>query len=111
MNLDRFSVPKEIFAIINFINRDEEQDSVMRYIYDHNDQCASALTNQRAILAFEPIKDILDKPLARARKAKERCEDRKAHPEKYPPRRSTHRAKEVQLPSGHIIESDTPRFD
>lgn len=115
MNLDRFSVPKEVFGIINSINRDEEQDlllcAVMRYIYDNNEQCAAALKNRRAILAFERIKDILDKPLARARKTKERREDRKVHPEKYPPRKSTRRAGAVELPSGHVIESDTPRFD
>lgn len=115
MNLDRFSVPKEVFGLINSVDRDEEQDlllcAVMRYIYDHNEQCASALTNRRAILAFERIKDILDKPLARARKAKERREDKKAHPEKHPPRKSARCAKAVQLPSGHIIESDTPYFD
>lgn len=40
MNLDRFSVPKEVFGLINSVDRDEEQDlllcAVMRYIYDHN---------------------------------------------------------------------------
>ena len=117
MNLDRFSIPKEVFVIFNSINRYDEQGilmcAVMHYIYDNNEEYARNLRSQRALIAFQRIKDIIDKPLARARKAKARREERKAHPEKYPPRprKSARRAGAVELPSGHVIESDTPQFD
>lgn len=113
MNLDRFSIPKEVFVIFNSINRYDEQGilmcAVMHYIYDNDEEYARNLRSQRALIAFQRIKDIIDKP--RARKAKARREERKAHPEKYPPRKSTRRAGAVELPSGHVIESDTTEFD
>lgn len=117
MNLDKFSIPRKLFGIINSVNRDDEQDllicAVMRYIYDHDDGCAQSLRAPQAIIAFERIRELIDKPLASARKAKARREDRKAHPEKYPPRqaKTTRKAGAVELPSGHVIESDTPSFD
>lgn len=71
------------------------------------------LQNARAIRAFESIRALIDKALSRARKAKARREDRKAHPEKYPPRRrgNTRKAGALELPSGHVIESDSAVFD
>ena len=117
MYLDKFSIPKEVFAIINSVSRDDEQDllicAVMHYIYDHDEDCARTLSYPSTVRAFQKIKEIIDKPLERARKAKARREDRKAHPEKYPPRRpkNTRKAGAVELPSGHVIESDTPLFD
>lgn len=71
------------------------------------------LQNANAIRAFESIRALIDKDLSRARKAKARREDRKAHPEKYPPRRrgNTRKAGALELPSGHVIESDAAVFD
>lgn len=63
------------------------------------------LQNANAISAFESIRALIDKDLSHARKAKARREDRKAHPEKYPPRRcgNTRKAGALELPSGHVI--------
>jgi len=115
MNLESFSVPREVFAIINRVSADEEQDkliyAVLRYIYDDDDRPSRGLRYQVAIDAFDSITKLIDKALARARKAKARRDDRKAHPKKYPPRRKpgVRRAGAIELPSGHIIKSPHTR--
>lgn len=117
MNLDKFSISKKVFGIINSVNRDDEQDmlicAVMRLIYDHDESYGLMLQNARAVRAFESIRALIDKDLRRARKAKARREDRKAHPEKYPPRQrgNTRKAGALELPSGHVVESDHAEFD
>lgn len=117
MNLDKFSISKKVFGIINSVNRDDEQDmlicAVMRLIYDHDESYGLMLQNAHAIRAFESIRALIDKDLRRARNAKARREERKAHPEKYPPRRrgNTRKAGALELPSGHVIESDSAVFD
>lgn len=117
MNLDKFSISKKVFGIINSVNRDDEQDmlicAVMRLIYDHDESYGLMLKNARAIRAFESIRALIDKDLRRARKAKARREDRKAHPEKYPPKKrsNSRKAGAVELPSGHVVESDHADFD
>lgn len=120
MRLDTFSIPREVFMIIRQVTCHEEQykliSAVYSYIYEDDDYPSKWLRYGGAIRAFEKIKAIIDKPLTRARKAKARRDDRKAHPEKYPPRRKSgvRKAGAVELPSGHVIESskkDSARFD
>lgn len=120
MKLDTFSITREVFMIIRRVDAEEEQakliDAVFDYIYNDDCYTATGLHYQAAIEAFELIKTLLDKPLQRARKAKARRDDRKAHPEKYPSRKKSAPRKSgaVELPSGHVIESDeseTASFD
>lgn len=120
MRLDRFSIPREVFMIISRVTCYEEQynliSAVYRYIYEEDEYPAKCLRYVGAIRAFEEIKAIIDKPLARARKAKALRDDRKAHPEKYPPRpkRGNQKSGAIELPSGHVVESpekDSARFD
>lgn len=62
------------------------------------------LQNARAIRAFESIRALIDKPLHRACKSS----PRKISSQK---RKNARKAGAVNLPSGHVIESDAAVFD
>lgn len=108
MILEKFSLPRKVIVLIESVHESEVlalYRAVMRYVYDGNDYYASGLEYASTRRVFDEIIVLLDKSLARARKAQQLKEERKSNPEKFPPRkRRIQRAGAFELPSGHVVE-------
>lgn len=113
MILDGFNLPRKVLVLIESVHESEVlmlYRAVMRYVYEDNSYYASRLEYGSTRRVFEQIVALLEKPIARARKAQQRKNERMEHPEKFPPRkRRAPRAGVYELPSGQVVEIDRKR--